>query len=199
MSKYSYKGRHRAPSEPSHTGRIAAATVIAGAMALFAAPPASAADAGVWDRIAQCESGGRWDINTGNGFHGGLQFSPTTWTGFGGGAFAPVAYKATKAQQIAIAVKVQAVQGWGAWPVCSVKAGAAGAPPAVNAEVKPPAPQVVQAKTAVLQTGNYTVLAGDTLSKIATKCGSTWQALFEKNRSRITNPNTIMPGWQLNL
>jgi hypothetical protein len=71
-----------------------------------------------WDAVALCESGGNWSINTGNGYYGGLQFSPSTWLSFGGGAFAPRADLATKAQQIAIAEKVLAVQGPGAWPTC---------------------------------------------------------------------------------
>ncbi|WP_308010447.1 transglycosylase family protein [Blastococcus sp. LR1] len=71
-----------------------------------------------WDAVALCESGGNWSINTGNGYYGGLQFSPTTWTSFGGGAYAPRADLATKEQQIAIAEKVLAVQGRGAWPTC---------------------------------------------------------------------------------
>jgi hypothetical protein len=71
-----------------------------------------------WDAVAQCESGGNWSINTGNGYYGGLQFSASTWTGFGGGAYAPRADLATKEQQIAVAEKVLAVQGRGAWPTC---------------------------------------------------------------------------------
>lgn len=78
---------------------------------------------GVWDELAQCESGQNWSINTGNGFYGGLQFAPSTWTGFGGGQYAPSAHLATREQQIEIARKVQAVQGWGAWPACTAKMG----------------------------------------------------------------------------
>ncbi|GAB3079614.1 Resuscitation-promoting factor Rpf2 precursor [Corynebacterium aquatimens] len=81
------------------------------------------ADGSVWDAIAQCESGGNWSINTGNGYHGGLQFAASTWTGFGGGAYAPTADQATREQQIAIAQKVQASQGWGAWPACTASLG----------------------------------------------------------------------------
>ena len=78
---------------------------------------------GVWDSIAACESGGDWAINTGNGFSGGLQFHPQTWIGHGGGQYAPSAHLATREQQIAIAEKVQASQGWGAWPACTAKLG----------------------------------------------------------------------------
>jgi resuscitation-promoting factor RpfB len=77
----------------------------------------------VWDRIAACESGGNWAANTGNGYYGGLQFAYGTWTGYGGGAYAPTANLASREQQIAIAERVQAAQGWGAWPVCSRQAG----------------------------------------------------------------------------
>ena len=77
----------------------------------------------VWDRLAQCESGGNWSINTGNGYYGGLQFSASTWSGYGGGQYAPTADKATRAQQIAIAEKVRAGQSWGAWPSCTSQLG----------------------------------------------------------------------------
>jgi len=78
---------------------------------------------GVWDRLAQCESSGNWAINTGNGFFGGLQFLQATWEGFGGGAFAPRADLASREQQIIVAERVRARQGWGAWPECSRKLG----------------------------------------------------------------------------
>lgn len=77
----------------------------------------------VWDALAQCESGGDWSIDTGNGFSGGLQFHPQTWTAHGGGQYAPTAGQATREQQIAVAEKVQASQGWGAWPACSAQLG----------------------------------------------------------------------------
>ena len=74
----------------------------------------------VWDRLAQCESGGNWSINTGNGYYGGLQFSLGTWRAYGGTGLPSDASKAT---QIAIAQKVQADVGWGAWPACSARLG----------------------------------------------------------------------------
>lgn len=77
----------------------------------------------VWDRVAECESGGNWSINTGNGYYGGLQFSYSTWKGFGGQRYATTADRATKSQQILIAQEVLKVQGPGAWPVCSQRAG----------------------------------------------------------------------------
>lgn len=86
-------------------------------------PAAAPANAGVWDQLAQCESGGNWSTNTGNGFSGGLQFHPQTWAAYGGGQYAADASQATREQQIAVAEKVQASQGWGAWPACSAQAG----------------------------------------------------------------------------
>ena len=87
-----------------------------------AAAPA-VANGGVWDSIAQCESGGDWSINTGNGYSGGLQFDPGTWAAHGGTQYAPDASQATREQQIAVAEKIQASQGWGAWPACTSKLG----------------------------------------------------------------------------
>lgn len=77
-------------------------------------------DGSVWDQLAQCESGGNWSINTGNGYSGGLQFSPGTWAAHGGTGNAA---NASREQQIAVAQSVQASQGWGAWPSCSAKLG----------------------------------------------------------------------------
>jgi hypothetical protein len=81
------------------------------------------AGSGVWDRLARCEAGGNWSANTGNGFYGGLQFHPQTWSAHGGQAYAPSAHQASRAQQIAVAERVLASQGWGAWPSCSRQLG----------------------------------------------------------------------------
>ena len=78
---------------------------------------------GVWDQLAQCEATGNWAINTGNGFYGGVQFDQNTWDRWGGQEYAPRADLATREEQIAIAKKTQAAQGWGAWPSCSAKLG----------------------------------------------------------------------------
>lgn len=77
-----------------------------------------------WDALASCEAGGNWAINTGNGFYGGVQFDYGTWLAHGGAKYAPRADLATREEQIAIAEKTLAVQGWGAWPVCSARVGA---------------------------------------------------------------------------
>ena len=111
-------GKHRRPSKATRVIALAGVTGAAIAAPLLAAGNASAATAAQWDAVAQCESGGNWSINTGNGFYGGLQFTNSTWAAYGGTAYAPRADLATKAQQIAIAEKVLAGQGKGAWPVC---------------------------------------------------------------------------------
>ncbi|CAB0499786.1 hypothetical protein CIP107502_00780 [Corynebacterium diphtheriae] len=100
-----------------------AAAIKRGAKKPTTASAAAVASGSVWDQLAQCESGGNWSINTGNGFTGGLQFVDSTWLGLGGGVYAPQAYLATREQQIAIAEKVLAAQGWGAWPACTAKLG----------------------------------------------------------------------------
>ncbi len=107
--------------------RQAALAVVA---ALAAAAPlastydsASAATSHTWNRLAQCESGGNWHINTGNGFYGGVQFTSGTWRAYGGGKFASRADLASRAEQIVIAERVLKGQGWGAWPACSRKLG----------------------------------------------------------------------------
>lgn len=89
-----------------------------------AAPAAPVAGGSVWDQLAQCEAGGNWQINTGNGYSGGLQFAPGTWTGNGGGQYAATANQATREQQIAVAETIRAKSGgYGAWPACSSKLG----------------------------------------------------------------------------
>ena len=80
----------------------------------------SAPSGSVWDKLAKCESGGNWSINTGNGYYGGLQFSLSTWRAYGGSGLPS---NASREQQIAIAKKLQADAGWGAWPACSAKLG----------------------------------------------------------------------------
>jgi nucleoid-associated protein YgaU len=99
---------------------LAALTVVG--VGLTAAP-AQAASESTWDAIAQCESSGNWSIDTGNGYYGGLQFSLSTWQAYGGSGNPADASKST---QIAIAEKVLASQGWGAWPACSAQLGLSG-------------------------------------------------------------------------
>ncbi|MEU3411221.1 transglycosylase family protein [Streptomyces sp. NPDC006658] len=120
------KGKHRRPSKAVRAITLAGVTGAAVAAPLMAAGNASAATASQWDAVAQCESGGNWSINTGNGYYGGLQFSASTWAAYGGTQYASTADKASKGQQISVAEKVLAAQGKGAWPVCGT--GLSGSP-----------------------------------------------------------------------
>ena len=104
-----------APAPPAVAGAVALGAPLALASTAEAAPAPS-----TWDKIAQCESGGNWGTNTGNGYYGGLQFTRGTWRAYGGPG---MPHTASKAQQIAVAQKVLAKQGWKAWPACSRKAG----------------------------------------------------------------------------
>ncbi|WP_406125616.1 transglycosylase family protein [Streptomyces sp. NBC_00989] len=115
---FSSKGKHRRPSKATRVATLAGVTGVAIAAPLMATGSASAATASEWDTVASCESGGNWSINTGNGYYGGLQFSASTWAAYGGTAYASTANQASKSQQIAVAEKVLAAQGKGAWPTC---------------------------------------------------------------------------------
>ncbi|MET7691951.1 transglycosylase family protein [Streptomyces sp. NPDC005483] len=123
---FSGKGKHRRPSKATRAAALAGVTGVAIAAPLMAAGNASAATASEWDTVAQCESGGNWSINTGNGYYGGLQFSASTWAAYGGTQYAAQANQASKSQQIAVAEKVLASQGKGAWPVCGTGLSSAG-------------------------------------------------------------------------
>jgi resuscitation-promoting factor RpfA len=117
--------RHR---KPSYARRVIATAAAAGAgvtLPLIASGAAHASSVN-WDAVAQCESGGNWAINTGNGFYGGLQFTEQTWLGYGGGAYAQYANEAGRSAQITIAEKVLAGQGIGAWPVCGPRGYSSG-------------------------------------------------------------------------
>ena len=123
--------------------RTVAALAIGGAAAAAAAPAANAAPASTWDALAQCESGGNWAINTGNGFYGGLQFTQQSWNGVG---MSGSPMNASREQQIEAAERLLAQQGWGAWPACSSKLGQSGTatpsytdPGAAQQEVAPQA------------------------------------------------------------
>lgn len=104
-------------------GAVLASATTVGAGLAAAAHAKADTPWNVWDRVATCESGNNWAINTGNGFSGGLQFTPSTWRAFGGAKFASSAQYATRDQQIYVAQATLRVQGPGAWPVCSKKGG----------------------------------------------------------------------------
>lgn len=126
----SSKGKHRRPSKAVRIATLAGVAGAAVAVPLMGATGASAASVATWDAVAQCESGGNWSINTGNGYYGGLQFSQSSWAAAGGTQYAPRADLATKAQQIATAEKLLDMQGPGAW-------GCAGAGNLTNDGVNP--------------------------------------------------------------
>jgi nucleoid-associated protein YgaU len=140
----------------------------------FQAARAAAGAPTVWDRIAECESGGDWHINTGNHYYGGLQFWQETWKQFGGLDYAPRADLATQAEQIAVAEAVLRVQGWGAWPVCARRIGLTGHRHIV-----------------------HTVKGGETLSSVARSYGTPggWQRLYRLNKAVIgPDPDRLIPG-----
>ena len=204
-------------------------------------PAANAADGATWDALAQCESGGNWSINTGNGFYGGLQFTQQSWNGVG---MSGSPANATRAQQIEAGERLLAIQGWGAWPACSAKLGlygktgaaptytepttstaatttvaaqsqtqqaytapaaqvapAAQAAPAAEAPAAAPAAQAPVAATPKAAAGTYTVVPGDSLSRIAAKLGVAggYQAIAAANTDIIYNVDLIFPGQVLNI
>jgi resuscitation-promoting factor RpfA len=111
----------------SRLGRKLVRMAVVGAVAISAplavAGTANAAPSSTWDKLAKCESGGNWKINTGNGYYGGLQFSPRTWRAHGGKG---MPHQASKGEQIRVAERILANQGWKAWPSCSKKLGLGG-------------------------------------------------------------------------
>ncbi|WP_069816548.1 transglycosylase family protein [Streptomyces sp. TP-A0874] len=226
------RGRHRRPRKKriSLTGLAVAVGGAGFALPLVGATSASAASVDTWDKVAECESSGDWSINNGNGFYGGLQFTQSTWQAFGGTQYAPRADLATKDQQIAVAEKVLEGQGPGAWPLCSVKAGLTrgGAAPQVNpdgeqktepkaeAKAQPKSepksePKAVEKKDSESKAeaqapagkeGDYTVVSGDTLFKIAKAEGvkGGWPTLYKANSAVVgEDPDLIYPGQKLSL
>lgn len=125
--------------------RTAAALAIGGvAAATMSMPAANAVDGATWDALAQCESGGNWSINTGNGFYGGLQFTQQSWNGVG---MSGSPANATRAQQIEAGERLLAIQGWGAWPACSAKLGLYGKTGAAPTYTEPTTTVAAQSQT----------------------------------------------------
>ncbi|MFI9386822.1 transglycosylase family protein [Kutzneria sp. NPDC052558] len=155
------------------------------------------ADSGVnWDKVAACESGGRWSANTGNGYYGGLQFSPGTWAA-NGGSGSPA--QASREEQIRVAENVVRSRGTGAWPNCMFGGGGHSAParsaPAAP-RLTPPRPTAEAPASTDNPAGDYTIQPGDTLSGIADQLGVAggWQRLVELNPAALTDPDLIFPG-----
>ncbi|GAB3346738.1 LysM peptidoglycan-binding domain-containing protein [Modestobacter lapidis] len=181
---------------------LRAGTVAVGAAALgigVLAGPASASHYD-WSGVAQCESSGNWQINTGNGYYGGLQFSSPTWLGHGGGEFAPRADLATPAQQVEVAERVLLTQGVGAWPTCGKQLRDGTTPAAAAPAPAPaPAPAAAPAPAPAASGDTYTVRPGDTLAEIAAAHGTSWQELHGRNSATVPNPHVIRVGQQLAL
>ncbi|MEU1616076.1 transglycosylase family protein [Streptomyces sp. NPDC005722] len=227
MPVRSVRGRHRRPQPPSRLSPVSVAVTAASgaglALPFIAAQGAGAATAGTWDKVAACESSGKWHINTGNGYYGGLQFAQSTWKAYGGAKFAARADLATRSEQIAVAERVLDGQGPGAWPVCSQRAGLSrdeprreAAAPEKRTEGKQP--EGKHGKGAAKaddgrekpgtdrrpagRGGSYTVVGGDTLSGIADEqdVSGGWQRLYDVNRRVVgADPDLILPGQQLSV
>ncbi|MEU9146759.1 transglycosylase family protein [Streptomyces sp. NPDC048349] len=188
--------RRRARVRPGAVAVAAALALVlpAGAAAALAPPPPAPGPAGAahpgspgmigtgpgdcgpggqwpWDCVADCESGGRWAVNTGNGFYGGLQFRQPTWQEYGGLVFAPRADLASRVQQIRVAEDVLGAQGWDAWPTCSKRYGLAGR--------------------------MHVVRSGDTLASIARRhrVPGGWQVVYGANREVVgARPGALVVG-----
>ena len=206
------RGRHRRPKAKRISRRLSLALTAGGAgvaLPLLVSTQANAASVETWDKVAECESGGDWSINTGNGFFGGLQFTQETWEAFGGTQYAERADLATKDQQIAIAEEVLKVQGPSAWPVCSGRAGLTQGGPAPQLDTgsggdqeKAEEQPAEQREEAPAEGETYTVVRGDTLYDIALEHGveGGWQTVYDANRDVVgENPHLIFPGQELTL
>jgi hypothetical protein len=213
-------GKHRACASrrPRVPAFVVASTFAAtGAMLIEPFVASASASSVNWDAVAACESGGNWAINTGNGFYGGLQLTMQTWHAYGGQG-SPV--NASREQQIAVAERVLAGQGIGAWPVCGRHAYEGGARqilPVVShvsaesrhAAVEPAAPPVVPRPPAVaapdvlmgpeLYPGSSTdaVEPGGCVATVAQRNHTDWQRLAEVNH--LSAPYTVQPGQVLEL
>ncbi|MFD4670005.1 transglycosylase family protein [Lentzea sp. NPDC058450] len=188
------------------TGRAVLVAFSATAFIATGGALASASAPVDWDRIAQCESGGRWSTNTGNGYYGGLQFSQSTWQANGGSGSA---HQASREEQIRVAENVLRTQGLGAWGACGRRGG--GGQPVSQGQRPVRQGQGVTGNKAVARAvpvvpvaapstsnpdGDYEIKAGDTLSSIAAelRVEGGWQALVAKNARHLTNPDLIKPG-----
>jgi len=210
----SYRGKHRKMSPAvRNIARVAVAGIAVGTPLAIAATPAQAASVN-WDAIAQCESGGNWSTNTGNGFYGGLQFTQSTWKAYGGTGSPQ---NASRAEQIAVAERVMQGQGLGAWPVCGAKGGSTASykgtnaqgstkkstpktsAPAPAAPAAPATPATTAAAPGSNPNGDYTVVAGDTLSKLAQQFNvqGGWQGLQKLNAQYVPNADLILVGQKI--
>ena len=234
MASRSYVPRHSSVAQSGGAGRrsvtVLATSVGVAAIASTAfagAAEAKSSSSTVWDRVASCESTRNWDINTGNGYYGGLQFDAHTWKAYHGSTYASRADKATRAEQIQVARRVLKKQGAGAWPVCGPRAGltkssghATSAPLPADAgdgmtsgtvtaaakhkatkpkSTKSKAATTKAAKSRTTHGATITVHRGDTLSRLASKhhVHGGWKALYRANKARLHNPDVLHVGQRL--
>ena len=181
---------------------VLAAVALAIGLSAGVATPAEA-KGNVWNKVAKCESGGRWKINTGNGYYGGLQFSASTWRAYGGKKYGKQAHKASKSEQIAIARRVLAGQGAGAWGGCGRKAGLTKKSGKANRHAKPGSSatkltkaekKAKEAKIKKLKATKATTVTKKThsLKKLAKKyhVKGGWKAVYKLNRGVVAKkPN----------
>ena len=116
------KGRHRRSTKAVRVAAVAGVAGAALALPLISSTGAQAASVDTWDQVAQCESGGNWSTNTGNGYYGGLQFNLSTWQAYGGTGYP---HEHSREEQIAVAIKVRDANGgsYGSWPHCAAQLG----------------------------------------------------------------------------
>jgi resuscitation-promoting factor RpfA len=180
--------RHARHAKPS----VAAPVLVAGGMTLGltvaagAAPASAAAPDSAWDRLAQCESGGRWNINTGNGYYGGLQFNLQTWRGVGGSGYP---HQASRETQIAMANRLHDARGFQPWPSCSKKLGLRGGGGGSTAAAAAPAPRAA-AKASRSRTSAAPAFDGHVMSVkdrgTFRKATRAWQAQMKARGWKIT-------------
>ncbi|MET7637796.1 transglycosylase family protein [Streptomyces sp. NPDC005438] len=212
---FTSKGRDGNRARVARIATLAGVAGVAIAAPMLSATGAQAASVDTWDKVAQCESGGNWSINTGNGYYGGLQFSQSSWAAAGGTKYASRADLATKEQQIATAERLLKLQGPGAWACAGAGGLTAGGPSADvspqggTSDSKPSSEsstrQQSQKSPSASSQGKgasgktYTVRSGDTLSSIAQANDTTWKQLYARNSSVLSDANVILPGQKLTL
>ncbi|WP_405453359.1 transglycosylase family protein [Streptomyces achromogenes] len=171
---------------------LAASAGIAGT--LLTAGTAAAASVATWDKVAACESGGNWSINTGNGYYGGLQFSQSTWEAYGGLAYAGRADLATKKEQILIGEKVLARQGEGAWPVCGPAANLGADHTDPYPDPVPPTSKVTGPAAGSVLTGTVTLTAS-----VTDAVGTPTQATFYVDGDAVGTDTGAGPAYSVTL
>ena len=180
--------------------RLAVVGAVATGAPLALAGTADAAPASAWDRLAQCESGGNWNASTGNGYYGGIQFNARTWHAFGGSG---MPHQASRAEQIAVAERTLAAQGWNAWPACSRKMGLRGHSADTSGSAAPTTRKLSASASAPKHAkgsgGNYSVKRGDTLGRIARTHGTSVKALLAANHGALSNSRALKIGTSLHV